>query len=255
MFKKIIVSLGIFLTVAISPMVSATIISSFEAGAELTVSADLDILDFETFIDDSELTATDSSSGNVSGSGDDFFDLLLDEATFLSAFANGDVTGSPGDVEGLYLSSGEFTIENSSLSTMSGEIMFDLALVASIFTDSIEEAALAFSSIVIGFEKYDANGGILDEDIFVDELLEFDSSFEGVGAFGGEPESIGYATSSTFSLEAGESIFYFMELDASGLANTVRTPVTSVPEPSTILMFILALICLSIGRNYSPTFR
>jgi hypothetical protein len=249
MFRNIIASLGLFLAIAFSPIVSATIISSFEAGAELTVSANLDILDFETFIDDSELTENGSGSGNVSGSGDDLFDLLLDDAAFLSAFANGDVTGSPGDVEGLYLSSGEFIIENSSNSTLSGEIMFDLALVASIFTDSIEEAALAFSSIVIGFEKYDANGGTLDDSIFVDELLEFDSSFEGVGAFGGEPESIAYATSSTFSLEAGESIFYFMELDASGFANTARAPITSVPEPSTILMFVLALVWLSIGRN------
>jgi|GEM_PF-1809159 len=253
MFKNTVISLALFLAIAVSPLATATLISSFGASAELTVSADLDIFDFETFLDDSDLIEDGAGSGAVSGSGDDLFDLLIGDSTFLSAFANGDVTGSPGSVDGLYLSSGEFTIENLGTSAISGEIMFDLALIATIFTDSIEEAALAFSSIVIGFEKYDANGGLLDDNIFVDELLEFDSSFEGIGFAGGEADKIAYVTSSLFSLEANESIWFFMELDASGFADTTRTPTIPVPEPSTLILFTMAILCLSMRSHIKKT--
>lgn len=240
MFKNVVVGFILLFVSFACPIAMSAIISSFDADSSLTVSADFDIVGFETFFDDEFLVEFGAGTGAVSGSGDDFFDLSSGDETTMGAFADGVVTGSPGSVDGYYLSSGELFIENTGISTFTGTLTFDLELYASIFTDSIDEAALAFSALFVGSEHFDDAGDlIVDEDI-IDEAIEFDSSFEGVGAFS---DTIVDSTTSTFTLGVDESILFFFELDAAGFADTSRS--VTVPEPSTLIIFALGIIGLA----------
>lgn len=243
MFIKGVIRFVLFLAFAVSPVTKAAIISSFDADTTLTISADFNIIDLETFFDDEFVSASGGGSGAVSGTGDSLFDLVSGNETTLNAFADGSVSSSPGSVLGYYLSSGGFTFENTGGSSSTGVVSFDFTLFASMLTNSIDESALAFSSIVIGFEHYNSLGLIISDDIFVDEMIEFDSSFEGVGPFS---DSFAALSTSTFTLNVDESILYYFELDASGYADTTRA--ATVSEPATLMIFAMAVMCLSIRR-------
>lgn len=233
------------MTLVISPLTTAAIISSFDADTTLTVSADFDITDLATFFDDSALTSAGTGTGSLAGSGDDLFDLLIGDNTLLSAFADGNVIGSPGSVDGYYLSSAEFYFENTGTADFTGSLTFDYALFATIFTASIDEAALAFSSLVIGFERFNNEGDTLTDAILIDQVIEFDSSLNGVGTFS---DTITNVATSTFTIGVDESILYYFELDAAGFADTSR--VTTVSEPTTLAIFAMAIMCFGI-RQYS----
>jgi hypothetical protein len=245
MFIKIVIRSVLFLVLAVSPLTRAGIISSFDVDTTLTISADFDITDLDTFFDDEFLSQTGAGTGAVSGSGDDLFDLVSGATTTLDAFADGSIAGSPGSVEGYYLSSGEFLFENTGDDSFTGRVIFDFDLFASIFTDSVEESALALSSIFVGFKRYDSVGKLLAEGDIVDEFLEFDSSLDdvGVGVFS---DSISDSTTSDFTIGIDESILYYFELDASGVADSTRA--TTVSEPTTFAIFAMAMMCFGIRQ-------
>jgi len=244
MFKNVVVTIVLCFAVLLSSMTNAAIISSFDADTKLSVSADFEIIDFVTIFDGDSLIEFGSGAGAVSGSGDSSFGLPIGGESMLSAFADGSVTGSPGSVDAFYLSSGEFLFENTGVDVFVGSLTFDLELVASIFTDSVNEAALVFSSIVVGFEHYDDAGDYLADGVVIDEAIEFDSSFEGVGDFS---DSIAYSTTSTFTLGVDESILFYFELDAAGFADTAR--VATVSEPSMLVILTLGLFGLVLSRS------
>jgi len=245
MFKNIATGVIFIFALMSSPLSTAAIISSFDADTELTIWSDFSSSEFDAFFDGDFLDIAGLATGTVSGTGDGGSTLAALETVVLSAFADGSVTGSPGSVDGLYLSSGELFIENTGASTLIGEVSFDFSMFASIFTDTVDEMALAFSGLVIGYEIYDDVGNLAFDDILFDDFIEFDSSLDGTGDFN---DSISALLTNGVSLEANESILYYFELDAAGFADTVRGPTTSVPEPSTLAILALGLIAFTIRR-------
>lgn len=244
MFRNVVVRFALFLVLVVNPVAQAAIISSFDADSTLTISADFDMVDLETYLDDDMLIIDGAASGATSGSGDDFFDLASGDSTTLSAFADGAVTGSPGSVFGEYLSSGGFFFENMGSSTFVGEITFAFELFASILTDSGDEFSIAYSSIVAGFDKADSSGALLlTDEIIIDEFIEFESDIDGLGPFS---DAITGSFTSSFSLGTGESISYFFELDASGFTETSRA--ATVSEPITLAIFAMAMMGFGIRR-------
>ncbi|NQY49341.1 MAG: PEP-CTERM sorting domain-containing protein [Colwellia sp.] len=246
MFKNLSAGLIFVAALITSPISMATLIASFDAGTELSISSSFASSEFESFFDDDFLDIMGLASGSVSGSGDGSSTLSAEELVMLSAFADGSVTGTPGSVEGFYLSSGELIIENTGGETLAGEVFFDISMVAAIFTETGDEWSNAFSMLVIGFEIYDDLGELVDEDILFDEFIEFDSSFEGTGDFS---DSIIDSLTEEVSLDSGESIIYYFELDASGFADTVREPSLTIPEPSILVLFSLTIMAL-VARRY-----
>jgi hypothetical protein len=247
MYINLIATCGLILTLSLSATASATIISSYDAGAEVTISADFDIIGLETFLDFEDVFE-DGGTGSASGSGDATFDLLAGESTTVSAFASGEIEPHPAYVDSIYLSSAEFFFDNATAGDITGTVTFDLSYFASIFTDSLEEFALAYSSIFIDFVHEDDLGDIVEEGILFDDFFEFDSDFDGVGTFGDITPTI-TPVDKTLTIGAGHSVLFYVELDAAGAAESIRAaPPTTVPEPSTLAIFALGLMGLSFRK-------
>ncbi|SEK88508.1 PEP-CTERM protein-sorting domain-containing protein [Colwellia chukchiensis] len=245
MFKNIAIAIIVMFAISSSPFSKAAIISSFDVDTELTILSDFATSEFDAYFDGEFLDIAGLATGGVSGSGDFSSTLAALEAVVLSAYAEGAVTGSPGSVDGFYLSSGELFIENTGASILTGEVSFDIAMFASIFTDTVDEMALAFSGLFISYEIYDGVGNLVTEDILFDDFIEFDSSLDGTGGFNNSVSSL---LTNNVRLAADESILYYFELDAFGFADTLRAPTTSVPEPSTLVIFALGLVALTLRR-------
>jgi hypothetical protein len=246
MYKNLIKMYGMILALLMSSTVSATIISSFDAGAEVTISADFDILNLEAYLDDEELLEIDGT-GNASGSGDVSLNLTAGSTTKLNAFAGGEIQSQPAFVGSLYLSSGEFFFDNNTASDITGTVTFYLSYFANIFTDSAEEYALSYSSIFIDFIHFDENDVKVDNDILFDEILEFDSDYDGIGSFGNTNST---QVTKTLTIGADHYVSYYVEFNAAGIAEST----IPVPEPSTLVILVLGVMGLSFRKinNASP---
>jgi hypothetical protein len=247
MYKNLIVVCGFIITLSLNASVSATIISSYDAGAEVTISTDFDIFDLETALFDEF-----EDGGTASGTGDGIFDLSAGSSTTVSAFASGEIVSHPADIGSYHLADALFFFDNSTSADITGTATFDLSFFASIFTDTLDESAFAFSSVFIDFEHVNVDGLTIDSGTIFDSFFDFDSSFEGVGTFGDT-----FATlppiEKELTIGAGDSVSFYLEVDADGGAGSTRAaPPTTVPEPSTLVIFALSIMGLASNRMRTP---
>lgn len=247
MYKNLIAACGFIVTLSLSAAASATIISSYDAGAEVTISADFDIIGFETLLLDEDIFE-DGGTASASGSGDAIFNLASGGFTTVSAFANGEIESHPANVDSFHLSDAIFLFDNTTASDITGTVTFDLSFFGSIFTDSLEEFALAYSSILIGFEHEDEQDVLIDDGLIFDDFFEFDSDFDGVGTVGDTISTT--SLSKTLTIGAGHTVYFYLEVDAAGAAESTRTALpTTVPEPSTLAIFALGIMGLSFRKK------
>ncbi|SIS56155.1 hypothetical protein [Neptunomonas antarctica] len=243
MFKKMLVKkvgLGLFLCGAslFSAVSQGSIIASFDAEVDLKVSSTFLTNEFATELFDNDVFVEGSASGDASGSGDaDYAPLGSGEIGSLRAAANGDVTGAPGSVVSTWSTDGYFYIENTTGSAITGDVTFDISWSANIFTDSLNEEALAYAAVYIEDSYFN---------VIFDDFIEFDSLIEGAGSSGlGDSFTVQITD---LTLAAWDFEEYYIAIDAAGFAE--------VPEPGGIFLAGLALLLMmrKCRTNQQPLF-
>ncbi|MFT5312962.1 MAG: hypothetical protein ACI8Z9_001446 [Paraglaciecola sp.] len=208
-------------------------IADFDAQVELGVSSTFLSSEFTTELCCNDVSVYGSASGDASGSGDaDPLSLAAGEFGELSASANGEVTGLHSVVESFWATSAYLFIDNTTNSDITGDVKFDITWSASIFTGGLHSEAFSGAYLYI-----DNSYG----DIIFDDYIEFDSLWDGPGAFGAT--QMFNVNLRDVIIDAGDFEEYYIEIAAYGFA--------AVPEPSGVFLAGLALLFAVRKRKMS----
>lgn len=212
-------------------------VASYNAETNVSYSvsdASLDVEASSFFFDDFTDTVG-SGVANATGSGD--AGPSSDPAFSWFTTANGEVSELGGLADSYSLIDGELIVSNSSDSSIDATISFSAELFVEIFTDNPAfDWSLAFSSLYI---EDDSGATVFDD------FIELDTLFDGAGAIS---NNLLATVDVSVSLAAGESVSYFLALDAAGTAESLRQPV-QVPAPTAFILMGLGLAAMGFTRR------
>jgi len=224
--KKVI---SVLLALVISSPASAAIIASFEADSsiavETTFASSIEFIFDDTNIDEFWLDSDATGDGNVNT------DTTNSGAT-LGVGVDGNIDGLAGSSNAEHGIAGILEIINDTGATVDvGNISFTLNLLAEIFTDTMAEYADAYSYV----EIFDVNG---NEIAFFEFELFSDVDGTGTVSSGLVDEVINFGV---LNLAADGILEFEFVIDTFGTALASRQPPNTIPEPSTLLLIMLAL--------------
>lgn len=233
LIKKISVGLIACAASLFSALSQGAIISSFDTEVNVEVSSTFVTSEFSTFLCCSGVYLEGSALGDASGTGDTGpVTLEAGEVATLNAAANGAVTGLGDYVDSVWATSAYLFIDNTTNSDITGDVNFDITWSASIFTGGLHSEAFSGAYLYV-----DNSYG----DIIFDDYIEFDSFWDGPGAFGAT--QMFNVNLRDVIIDAGDFEEYYIEIAAYGFA--------AVPEPSGVFLAGLALLFAVRKRKMS----
>jgi hypothetical protein len=221
----------------------AAIISSFNSGVDVGISATFSENIFDTALVFSDAYTEGSSVSDSSGSGNSGPNYLSsNEVGTVSAAASGQVESIAGFASSEWTTTGFFYFENTTGVDVDVDVTFDVSWFTNIFTTSAADEAYATAGVYI-------------EDSFGDtvfyDFIELDSLIEGPGLFSSSDD---FTLNLNLTIADGDYEEYFLYVDSFGFAEEAQHV---VPEPSGIFFAGLALLIASRRRkifNHSTQF-
>jgi len=238
MLQRIILLLVLSFPSVLLAIPVASFDSSSSVGFSLSSTTGLDVEVGSTIFDEL-VDTTGTGVGSFANTGD-VGPILAPTGFSWFSSASGEVSSPFGEANVNSAIDGDLVITNSTTSTIFFDLTFSADLSADIFTTDVTyDSAIAYAAVFI--ENLDTG------DFLMDDFVELDSLFSGVGSFSETPAT--FVSTSTISLDAGKSASFYVELDVFGGADTIGRPVVNVSEPGAFGLFALGGVALLLQRR------